>query len=153
QSQTVELLYAQLTAASEVFDRMIGSSRNVAGVDFIMFDNSCGQIAILMEGCCALIAERVQHLGGNGDWPVRIQKNQPFDRAGPTSADEVPEDAFATATLDALDQSLLDAVALAEARGDRPTVNLLNRVRRDIDRYLWTIAPQDVEIHLLLSAD
>lgn len=155
QAQTVALLKAQIAAASAVFARMAGSSRHVAGVDFVMLDHSCGQIARLMDRCCALIAERVQSLGGSAEWIAQFPTDQVAEQARPMSMRKVAEDAFYAATLKALCQSLLDAATLAETQGDKPTSDLLTRVWREIDRGLWQMVPQDgvqVQLYLLVDA-
>jgi hypothetical protein len=151
-AQTVELLNTQLAAPSDVFERMVGSSRNVGGVGFIMFDESCGQIAQLMDACCALIAAQVEHVGGHADWPVRIMKAHAPDGVCLASSDA--ETGWSAALLDALGQSLLEAVAVAEARGERSSAAALTRVWRDIDRYQWQILPQETaDNRLLISLD
>jgi DNA-binding ferritin-like protein len=154
QMQTVELLNQQLAAALDLFEKTIGSSCNVAGVDFIMFDKRCGQIALLMNGSCALIAERVQHLGGQAGWPVRILEALPFDGVSPASAVDPVGDEFSATMLDVFAQSLLEVAAYAEARGDALTADMLTLVWHDIDRFLWQPDAQDTaQIRLLLSVD
>ncbi len=140
--QTLDLLTRQLTAAAEVWERMLGSSRNVVGADFVMFDESCGQIAVLMDGCCARIVERVHDLGGTADWPLQDMGGQ-----RPRAADapvEATQSRFSAKALDAVSKSLLSAITLAEARGDGATAELLEQLWRDIDRYLWQALPPPV---------
>lgn len=150
--QTVAVLNAQLASASDLFERMVGSSRNVAGVGFIMLDESCGQTARLMDRCCALIAAQVQHLGGEADWPVQVLRVRAPD--GVSRASAVGEGGCSAVLLETLSQSLIEAVAVAEAQGERSSAELLTRVWRDIDHYQWQIGPRDTAAaQLLISVD
>ena len=92
-----------------------------------------------MAGCCTLIAAQVEHLGGHAEWTVQIMKVHAPDRASLASSDA--ETGWSAALLDALGQSLLEAVAVAEAWGERSSAAALTRVWRDIDRYQWQILP------------
>lgn len=139
---SLHLLSEQLLTASDLFDRMIGSSRNVVGTDFIMIDEGCGQIAGLMSAVCARITERMQELGSPSDWPVRAQQDQAFDSCEPAPVAGDPADVVFTLTLDAFGQSVLEAASLTTSRGDLSTADLLACLWRDIDRQLWRNVPQ-----------
>lgn len=134
---SLHLLSEHLLAASDLFDEMIGSSRNVVGPDFIMIDEGCGKIARLMSAVCARITERMQELGSPSDWPVRLMSGHAFDSSEPATFAGDQANVVFTLTLDAFGQSVLEAADLTTSRGDFATADLLGCLWRDIDRQLW----------------
>ncbi len=152
--RSLHLLSEKLLTASDLFDRMIGSSRNVVGTDFIMIDEGCGRIARLMSIVCSGIAERMQELGSPSDWPVRAISDQALNSIEPLPFAGDPADVVFTLTLDAFGQSVLEAVSLATSLGDLSTADLLARLWHDIDRQLWRDVRGPTEhLQLFISVD
>jgi len=124
---SLDLLNRHLAAAVILQDRMLHSSRNVRGPDFIMVDDLCDRVARLMEGCTMVIATRVADLGGVPQWPDQLGWRTPT----------TPKVAPIAGPLEAFAQSVLDAATVAEAYGDEATSDLLASMWRDVDRHLW----------------
>lgn len=136
--QSLALLNQHLAAAVILQDRMRRSPRNLRGVNFIMIDDMCDQVASLMETCTMLIADRLRDLGGQALWPVLLDEvvleqtvRQP-GRAGQL-VNGMPD----AEPLDAFGQSVLDAVTVATAYGDTTTAGVMEKIWRGVDRQLW----------------
>lgn len=144
--QSMALLNQHLAAALILQDRMRRSPRNLMGENFIMIDDMCDQVASLMETCTMLIADRLHGLGGAVRWPVMLDGIVLVPCIGHQKsvgqlADRLPD----TKPLDALGQSVLDAVTVATAYGDTTTAEVLEQVWRGIDRQLWKVGfPPDI---------
>lgn len=141
--QSLALLNQHLAAAVILQDRMRRSPRNRVGANFIMIDDTCDQVASLMETCTMRIADRLHDLGGTVRWPVLLDdfiSDNAVRHPSMTSqlVNELPD----VAPLDAFAQSVLDAVTVAAAYGDTATAEVLEQIWRGVDRQLWKVVVQ-----------
>jgi DNA-binding ferritin-like protein len=140
--RSLHVLRGQLLEASGLFDRTMDAPHHVIGADFIMIDERCGQVAQLMNDCCARIVVRMQELAGPADGPKWAMPDRRFGDAGAALAQAEIELDTSVATLDEFGQSVLEAAGLAIAHGDRSTADLLACLWRDVDRQLWLDVPR-----------
>jgi starvation-inducible DNA-binding protein len=141
--QSLDLLNRHLAAAVILQDRMRRSPRNLKGANFIMIDDMCDQVASLMETCTMLIADRLHDLGGKVLWPVLLDEFVSVQGARcQSTAGQIVTGLSDAEPLDAFGQSVLDAVAVAEAYGDTATAGVMEQIWRDVDRQLWSVDVQ-----------
>jgi starvation-inducible DNA-binding protein len=136
--QSLALLNQHLAAAVILQDRMRRSPRSFRGANVIVIDDTCDEVASLMEACTMRIAERLQDLGGTVRWPVLLDdglSDQGLRRSCRTDERVIawPD----TGPLDAFGQSVLDAVSVAAAYGDTTTAEVMEQIWRGVDRQLW----------------
>lgn len=142
--QSMALLNRHLAAAVILQDRMRRSPRNLMGANFIMIDDMCDQVASLMETCTMLIADRLHDLGGKVLWPVLLDEAASGRSArDPDMAGQWINGLSDAEPLDAFGQSVLDAVAVAEAYGDTTTAGVMEQIWRGVDRQLWILDVQE----------
>lgn len=138
--QSMTLLNQHLAAAVIIQDRMRRSPRNLMGANFIMIDDTCDQVASLMETCTLLIADRLHDLGGTVCWPVLLDEAVSEQRiAHPSMAGQLVTGLPDLEPLDSFGQSVLDAVTVASAYGDTTTAEVMEEIWRGIDRQLWKV--------------
>lgn len=138
--QSMALLNRHLAAAVILQDRMRRSPRNLMGSNFIMIDDMCDQVASLMETCTMLIADRLHDLGGKVFWLVLLEEAVSGRSVrDPGMAGRLVNGLSGTEPLDAFGQSVLDAVAVAEAYGDTTTADVMEQIWRGVDRQLWSL--------------
>lgn len=141
--RSVALLNQHLAAAVVLQDIMRRSPRSLLGADFIMIDYTCDQVASLMETCKMLIADRLHDLGGIVCWPVLpdgIESVQSVRHSG--KAGQLVIGSPNAEPLDAFGQSVLDAVTVASAYGDKVTAGVIEKIWRGVDRQLWKVDVQ-----------
>jgi starvation-inducible DNA-binding protein len=130
--KSLTLLNHHLAAAVILQDRMRRSPRNLRGENFIMIDDMCNQVASLMETCTMLIADRLHDLGGTVRWPVLLDEVVSRQSVGHLIGGPPGSE-----PLDAFGQSVLDAVTMATAYGDKTTAAVMEQIWRGVDQQLW----------------
>ncbi|MBC7735739.1 MAG: hypothetical protein H7245_00585 [Candidatus Saccharibacteria bacterium] len=141
--QSLALLNQHLAAAVILQDRMRRSPRNRMGANFIMIDDMCDQVAGLMETCTMRIADRLHDLGGTVRWPVLLDHGTSETSVShPSMTGHLVNGLPDAEPLDAFGQSVLDAVTVAAAYGDKATADVMEKIWRGVDRQLWRVVLQ-----------
>ena len=141
--QSLALLNQHLAAAVILQDRMRRSPRNRMGANFIMIDDMCDQVASLMETCTMRIADRLHDLGGTVRWPMLLDDFM-SENSGRDSimTSQMVNGLPDLKPLDAFAQSVLDAVTVAAAYGDKATAEVMEQIWTGVDRQLWKVVFQ-----------